>query len=327
MKIRKLFLSIIISSLLAGCGNSQTLPVSQSPTGRPLPADMQAILGKEIYRGTTIAFKVEDLDTGEVIYEQNASELVQIASCRKLFSTGLALVDLGGDYRFHTPVYRQGPVINGVLDGNLILVASGDFTMGARRGPNETLALTEYDHAEANNVGNAVANPQDPLAGYKDLARAVAASGIKAITGDIVIDDRLFQPFDFRGEYLANAVFVNDNLIDVQMSPTQVGQPAEVVFSPVSEAFSVVSTLQTTAGDAAPEVELAGGGCFDVPGCQGTVSGSLSLQGKPVITGVYPLLRTFRINQPSNYARTVFIEALRAEGIAVTAATVAANPT
>ena len=49
---------------------------------------MQAILGKEIYRGTTIAFKVEDLDTGEVIYEQNASELVQIASCRKLFSTG-----------------------------------------------------------------------------------------------------------------------------------------------------------------------------------------------------------------------------------------------
>lgn len=46
----------------------------------------------------------------------------------------------------------------------------------------------------------------------------------------------------------------------------------------------------------------------------------------PVLTGQLPLVQTFRIVQPSNYARTVFIEALTRAGVAVAAPAVAPNP-
>src|SRR5437762_9894173 len=77
-------------------------------------------------------FLFVDLKTGEVVLERNSEKLFVPASTTKLFSTAAALDALGGDYRFHTPIYRRGSVDeNGELDGDLILVASGDPTLGA----------------------------------------------------------------------------------------------------------------------------------------------------------------------------------------------------
>src|SRR5437762_8197601 len=77
-------------------------------------------------------FLFVDLKTGEVVLERNSEKLFVPASTTKLFSTAAALDALGGDYRFHTPIYRRGSVDeNGRLDGDLILVASGDPTLGA----------------------------------------------------------------------------------------------------------------------------------------------------------------------------------------------------
>ena len=47
----------------------------------------------------------------------------------------------------------------------------------------------------------------------------------------------------------------------------------------------------------------------------------------PPLTGTFPLVQTFRIANPANYARTVFIEALEADGVKVDAPVVEANPT
>ena len=313
-----LSLSLLLAALTACSGTDRT-------EGLPLPAEAQKIMAKSIYEGATFAYRVEDADTGEVLYERNASELIRIASVRKLFSVGLAMEHLGADFRFRTPVYQQGTVTSGRLDGNLVLVAVGDLTMGGRRGTNESIAVTSIDHNTANQVGNGVALPQDPLVGYKELAQQVAASGITRVTGDVIVDDRLYRPFEFRGEFLANPVFVNDNVIDVEMSPTQVGQPAQVVASPVSAAFSVVSALQTVPGGGRPDVELEGGECFGTVGCQGFLSGNLPVNGTPLYTEAYPQLLTFRVTDPSSFARTVFIEALRGAGVAVTAPTVTKN--
>ena len=311
-----------------GCGGSSPgfVFTNSNLPGTGLPTDALQIMSKELYRESTFALRVEDAETGEVVHELNSSDLQLIGSVRKVFDTGLLLEKLGSDFRFRTPVYRQGSLENGVLNGDLVLVATGDLTMGGRRGPNDTIALTDLDHSEANAVGNAVSPSQDPLAGYRDLAEQVAAAGVTEIAGEVIIDDRLFEPFDFRGQFMANAVFVNDNLVDVNMSPTSVGQPAEVVVSPLSQAFGVVAAVETVAGDASPEVELDGGECFGVSGCQGTVSGTLPIDGQPLFTGQYPFLRTFRITNPSAYARTVFIEELRDAGVTVNAPTVGANP-
>jgi D-alanyl-D-alanine carboxypeptidase len=49
----------------------------------------------------------------------------------------VALNALGPDHRFRTPVYRQGSIDpQGVLEGNLILVAAGDLTLGGRQTSN-----------------------------------------------------------------------------------------------------------------------------------------------------------------------------------------------
>ena len=81
--------------------------------------------------------------------------------------------------RFTTPVYRQGTVDDkGVLTGDLILVPAGDLTLGGRLNDDGTIAFTDFDHNDANNLGTAILPPQDPLHGLDSLARQVRASGI-----------------------------------------------------------------------------------------------------------------------------------------------------
>ncbi len=88
-----------------------------------------------------------DLDKGEVLYEHNADKLFVPASTTKLFSVATALHTFGPSYRFETPIYRRGDVDGaGKLDGDLILVASGDLTMGGRTTASGGIAFKDSDH-------------------------------------------------------------------------------------------------------------------------------------------------------------------------------------
>jgi D-alanyl-D-alanine carboxypeptidase len=73
--------------------------------------------------------------------------------------------------------------------------------MGGRIAPDGSMSIPNLDHNEANSLGNAQLPNADPLAGYNDLAQQVAISGITKISGDVIIDDRLFEAFNFRGEF------------------------------------------------------------------------------------------------------------------------------
>jgi D-alanyl-D-alanine carboxypeptidase/D-alanyl-D-alanine-endopeptidase (penicillin-binding protein 4) len=66
----------------------------------------------------------------------------------------------------------------------------------------------------------------------------VAASGVTKIAGNVVIDDRLFQPFNYRGEFDLKPIFVNDDVVDLTINPTAAGSPASVVWRPMSAAGS-----------------------------------------------------------------------------------------
>ena len=117
-------------------------------------------------------------------------------------------------------MYRTGTVdAGGVLHGNLIVVASGDLTMGGRTNPDGSIAVSNWDHNEADGLGNAILTKPNPLAGYAKLARAVRAAGIKRVAGNVVIDDRLFAPFFFRGQFNVRPIFVNDDVVDVSIAP------------------------------------------------------------------------------------------------------------
>lgn len=324
---RQLFTPLVFVSLISvlsigGCN-------SNSSDGQPIPEEIRAIFDKDLYDGAIWALRVVDLETGELIYNLRSDDNLFIGSVRKVFTIGEALDALGPDFRFHTPIHRQGSVNGeGVLEGDLILVATGDFTMGGRRNPNGTMAITNFDHNEANTVGNAVLTAPDPLWGYDSLAEQIAESGITEITGEIIIDDRLFEPFEFRGEFDVRPIFVNDDVVDVIINPTNPGESASVDHRPKSEAFGVDSNLITVASGEETVLELVPefSSCIGLDNCFGTVMGMLPIDFIPPITEAFPLIQTFRIVRPDNYARTVLIEALQKVGVTVNANPVGQNP-
>ena len=113
----------------------------------------------------------------------------------------------GPDYRFQTPIsiVRRGEVdANGDLTGDLILIASGDLTLGGRTAADGTIAFRNSDHTYANGNLEAALTDEDPLAGLNELAKQVAASGIKHVRGDVLIDDRLFEKAESSGSGPSN---------------------------------------------------------------------------------------------------------------------------
>src|SRR5688572_29377437 len=94
---------------------------------------VDSLLGEDRFKHAHWGMLFVDLETGEVVLERNKDKLFAPASVTKLFSTAAALDALGADHRFVTPVYRRGTLKDGgELDGDLILVASGDLTLGGR---------------------------------------------------------------------------------------------------------------------------------------------------------------------------------------------------
>jgi D-alanyl-D-alanine carboxypeptidase len=59
----------------------------------------------------------------------------------------------------------------------------------------DRISFTDLDHNDANSLGTAILTPQDPLYALSRLARQVKAAGIKAVAGEVAVDDRLFEPY------------------------------------------------------------------------------------------------------------------------------------
>ena len=295
--------------------------------GGPLPSAIQAIFDKPIYENATWGLRVVSAD-GTVLIDYNPRHNFFLGSVRKVFSVGELLNEIGADHTYDTPVYRTGNVDSaGVLHGNLVLVASGDLTMGGRTNPDGSIAVTDFDHNEADSLGNAELTAPDPTAGYAQLAQQIAAAGIKKVAGDVIVDDRLFQPWDFRGEFKVSPIFVNDDVVDLTINPSKAGAPASITWRPTSAAFDVNNALVTSAAGSAFNLKLAPElpQCIGTSGCAAAVTGNLPVDFKPPFTNKFPLVQVFRIVNPTNYARTIFIEKLQTAGVSVDTPAVTQN--
>lgn len=298
----------------------------QSANGQ-VPSAIQAVFDKPLYRGATWGLRVLD-SNGKVLIDYNSQQNFFIGSVRKVFSVGQLLNAVGPDHTYDTPVHRVGKVDSaGVLHGNLVLVASGDLTMGGRTNPDGSIAITDFDHNEADSLGNAELTAPDPTAGYAQLAQQVAAAGIKKIAGDVIVDDRLFQPFEFRGEFKVTPIFINDDLVDLRINPAKAGSAASVTHRPMSAALGVENKLVTSAATSEYSLKLQPEfpQCIGAPDCLAAIAGNLPINYTPHFTNKFPLVQVFRIVNPTNYARTVFVEKLQAAGVSVDAPTVRQN--
>jgi len=263
-------------------------------------------------------FLFVDLKTGEVVTERNSEKLFVPASTTKLFSTAAALDALGGDYRFHTPIYRRGSVDeSGRLDGDLILVASGDLTLGGRTTEKGEIAFQDTDHIYANWSGDAKLTTQDPLAGIHELAKKVAAAGIRRVKGDVLIDDRLFTHTEGSGSgpQVVTPIMVNDNVLDFTFDPTEPGQPAKTTWRPHTALYSVHFDVNTVKENEPLETHI-----------RHTGDGHIRVTGK-IPANKSHLVRIGEVPDATAFARAVLIESLRKHGIEVTAELSQKHPT
>jgi D-alanyl-D-alanine carboxypeptidase/D-alanyl-D-alanine-endopeptidase (penicillin-binding protein 4) len=261
------------------------------------------------FKTAHIGYRFVDLKTGEVVIERDSEKLFAPASTTKLFSTAAALDALGVDFRFHTPIYRRGNLSDGRLDGDLILVASGDPTMGGRTTEKGEIAFQDSDHIYANWSSEARLTDQDPLAGMSELAKKVAASGIRQVTGDILIDDRLFAHAEGSGSgpQLITPIMINDNVLDVTFEPTEPGQPAKTTWRPQTELFRVEFDAQTVKENEALEVSI-----------RPQSDGHIRVTGK-IPANKHLVVRIHEVPDPAAFARACLIEALHKNGVDVSA--------
>jgi D-alanyl-D-alanine carboxypeptidase/D-alanyl-D-alanine-endopeptidase (penicillin-binding protein 4) len=307
---------------------AQTVEQTQQTQGGELSPDLMKIMDSSIYRYGEWGLLEVDPSDGHTVHALGPTDRMYIpGSSTKLFTVSAALDDLGFDHRFKTPVYAQGKVQNGTLSGNLVLVASGDLTMGGRTAPNGTVSYTPVDHTYADSVPGATLTPENPLAGLNEIARQVRKSGITLVDGNVIIDDRLFDlapkgpsvdALSFNAPNLVpwpRPITINDNLIDVQVKPGKVGEkPKVVLWRPKVAPYHLIMRAKTVPA-----------------GKPTTLNVSPQTDGPVVVSGNIAAdagtqLRVAAVDDPSAFARTALIEALGRSGVSVSASPTGLNP-
>jgi D-alanyl-D-alanine carboxypeptidase/D-alanyl-D-alanine-endopeptidase (penicillin-binding protein 4) len=285
--------------------------VGPAVAAEELAPRIEEVINGPDYREGRWGILVVDAETGQTVYAHHPDQLFLPGSTAKLFSGAAALAALGANFRFETPVYRTSPVIDGRLHGDLILVASGDPTLGGRTDTSGRLAYTDDDHTYANSsTSKSTLTSTDPLAGLRSLARQVQAAGIHRLEGEVLVDDRLFPRSQGSGSGpdILTPIMVNDNVVDVLVRPAErAGEQAIVTLRPETGFVQMESQVTTVGADRPTVVDLV------VTGPQRFV-----VRGQ-IAQGSRPILRIYPVEDPAAFARTVFTEVLRQQGVAVRA--------
>ena len=219
-----------------------------------LPAGFAAALKQAGIPLDHVAVVVQPLDATEPLLSHNAEAALNPASVMKLVTSFAALNQLGPDYVWTTDVWADGTIVDGVLNGNLVIKGHGD--------PGLTLERVWL------------------------LQRELRARGIHHIHGNLVLDLSYFDvppadPGAFDGEPLAlynatpGALVANFNATTLRLKPD--GQRVDIVPDIVLPGVVVTSQLL-----------LADRG--DCNGWRDTLTPFVPEEGRPavVMSGRYP---------------------------------------
>ncbi len=154
---------------------------------------------------SNLSFYVSD-ENGNFIYEYQGNKGLSTASTQKIFTAGAALEILGKNYTYKTTSSYSGNISGGNLNGNLFISSTGDPTLGSWR----------YEAYK-------------PEVFKQKLIDAIKKSGIKKISGDLVIDDSYFDhqtipggwPWNDLGNYYGAGVWgINwrENQFDININ-------------------------------------------------------------------------------------------------------------
>jgi D-alanyl-D-alanine carboxypeptidase/D-alanyl-D-alanine-endopeptidase (penicillin-binding protein 4) len=192
-----------------------------------LPEQPQAVIRQQLVPDEAVTVVVRDVATGESLVEMNSDTPRTPASVMKIVPTFAALDILGPAYTWRTVAYADGAVSKGVLKGNLVIKGGGDPLLTIER--------------------------------WWRFVTDLRQTGLKAIEGDIVIDDGLFappeeRPGDFDGRphrtynLLPYALLVNLQSSEFIVRPADDGQSVEVAVDPFPANLRVENRIKPVAG-------------------------------------------------------------------------------
>ena len=291
----------------------------------PAPAAAQAnslapriarITSRPEFRHALWGIEFYSLDDQKTVYALNGDKLFTPGSTTKLLTMGTALALLGADHRFHTRLYRTGPLSNdSTLDGDLILLASGDPNLSARLRPDGTLAFENEDHSyDGDTLTRAV--PGDPLLVIRELAQQIAKRGVKRVTGHVIVDASMFR----EGErelgtgVVMSPIVVNDNLVDVFLRPGAAeGDSLTMNVSPATAYVRFVNQARTGAAGSRQRIRWAEDSSLANGMHIVTIRGTMPARGPTV-------LFSYAVPSPTRYAEVVLAEALRDAGVTASVA-------
>jgi D-alanyl-D-alanine carboxypeptidase/D-alanyl-D-alanine-endopeptidase (penicillin-binding protein 4) len=252
---------------------------------------------------------VTDLD-GHVLFGRNADRLFIPASNTKLVVSIVANALLGPEFTVETSAYGSGPVVNGVLQGDLILYGRGDPTFSHRCYAADTTRPGACDI--------------DPAAKLRQLAQQLRARGIRAIGGDLVGDGSWFEPelihpawenYDLGWWYAApvSGLGFNDNSVDVREQPgDSIGTTPQIIMTPDIGAFTLDNRAETGPHGARRTFDI-----FRNPDGLGYFATGV------IPVGAAPRNESVAVADPNRYAALAFRRELAAAGILVRGTVVA----
>src|SRR5690554_2021752 len=89
------------------------------------------LLAEDCMEGGSASIMVVDLESGEEVYAFDAFRALPTASIQKFLTTAAVLQTKGPDFQYETIVGYTGHIAQGRLDGNIVVVGSGDPTLGS----------------------------------------------------------------------------------------------------------------------------------------------------------------------------------------------------
>jgi serine-type D-Ala-D-Ala carboxypeptidase/endopeptidase (penicillin-binding protein 4) len=260
---------------------------------RALQADLASILAAPVVAHGLVAMAVISLDRHDVLFRHNADRLVMPASNMKILTLAAAAERLGWDYTFPTTIRAAGPIVDGVLQGDLVVHGSGDPTLNARQ-----VSPTVLD-------------------GWAD---AIRAAGIHRVAGRLVGDDNAFddQPFGqgWSWDYLQDgyaapvgALQVYEDVVTITIAPGDgAGAPARAEFETPASGWAIQNRAVTGAPGSASTLgvqRLRGATLVQV-------SGSIPAASQAVT-------RTLAVDNPTTYFLGLLAAALERRGITLAA--------
>jgi serine-type D-Ala-D-Ala carboxypeptidase/endopeptidase (penicillin-binding protein 4) len=277
------------SALASAQTASSAAPDVASDTVQQLAAAIDQQIEQPRFASSSWGIAVASLDTGRTVYTHAADRLLQPASTAKLYTAALVLDTLGTDYRIPTQLLAAGPIADGRLKGALVLHGMGDPTLGT--------AGTNSDWAD-------------------QLANQLAIKGVRDVQGDLIADDSYFQgpvagsgweARDLQSWFAvpASALSVQENVVDLTVSPSSsAGRAAVLAFDPQGAFAHVVNSMTTEAPHTRNDINV-----YRAPG-DGTlyVFGQLAERTEP---------QNFKLAMadPAWFAGTLLREALVRHGI------------